>query len=701
MMRKWAIGGAVAILLGVIVQWGYTFEAGRRMCATLAGASCHSSPSVTSVVVDWSLPSALAAFDQRPLQLVAHTSLIRRRCTGTWTAGLGARIEVADAARVMSAASLSTWHACLDSDGTRASGEVNDAVLSYGGCSVRLETVRLGSATIGAAEALQATIAAAVDPASAPKCAALLPPSAGPLAALLPHARLSLISRHEREPARATALAPTSSVLRRYLSSRQTSHELEVVTPVGRATLQLSSTPAQGPSSPELQLSLRTDGMLAEQLPEDLRRFDVRWRLDHESGQVDVNGQTVVRVPMAATRPAGRVVLPTDECAASPAGARRALFFVETGDGGELLRPEQLKRALSAVDAAVAGGGALVSVFVHGWHHSATPGDSYVCRFGDVVAAAEEMETYAARLTGRPPREVLGIYVGWPGALYQNDLANTVTTFWDRLNAADRLGMGATSLRPLLDGLAQRLAGTTAERRADRRSVLIVAGHSMGGRAVFHALRDGLLAAAQAGRGVPHPDLVLFLNPAFSASVYRALHDQQQTCAAADVPVLLFSSEADGVTRRLYPAGQTVAYQDSAVPFLEYIYTAPNFEEFVTHRLRLELESGSPPGPDGPQTIQRGFERVPANSQELYRDNPITVYRQPRTGRPAVGDIWYRLRLHAIEGRSQCGEAGNASSVVEVDAQIVPDHNGIFTPPFMEYIVRVLNRHARGSDTRP
>ena len=136
--------------------------------------------------------------------------------------------------------------------------------------------------------------------------------------------------------------------------------------------------------------------------------------------------------------------------------------------------------------------------------------------------------------------------------------------------------------------------------------------------------------------------------------------------------------------------------QDRA-PFLEHVYTAPNFAEFVTHRLRLETVSGDRPEAGGPQTILRGFERIPPGSKELYSDNPVVVFHQPASGRPRATDVWYRMRLvDALANPPACAVA-TASKVVEVDRQILPDHGTIFTPPFMEYIVRVLNRRALDS----
>jgi hypothetical protein len=226
----------------------------------------------------------------------------------------------------------------------------------------------------------------------------------------------------------------------------------------------------------------------------------------------------------------------------------------------------------------------------------------------------------------------------------------------------------------------------------------------MGARAVFNSIRSDLLRA-QASASQPGPDLVLLVNPAFSASLYRAVHEQTRECRPGAAPLLLFSSEADGVTRQLYPAGQTVTYPygtTEPAPFMEHIYTAANFPDFVTHRLVLELVSGEVPTPGGPQTILRGFERTPAGSRELYNDNPVVVYRQPSVGRPKSGDVWYRMRLMDVAAHpTRCEITLGGAAVVAVDQRVLPDHGRIFTPAFVEYIVRVLNRRALASSALP
>lgn len=423
--------------------------------------------------------------------------------------------------------------------------------------------------------------------------------------------------------------------------------------------------------------------------------LSIRWNLEHENGRVFVNDQPFERLA-PSPRPPGPNAMNTGEC--GKAAAVTSLHFVEAGDHGKALDPQQLQAVFRALDEANSGAGALVSLFVHGWQHSAAPGDSYACDFAKLISAVETMETHAARTAGRPPRTVLGVYVGWPGKLYESDLANS-TTFWNRLQAADRLGNDGSVLQQLIPGLAQRVAARASDTRADRRSALVVTGHSMGGRAVFHALRNGLMHASDATQAVPKPDLVLLVNPAFSADLYRSIRrEEMKRCEPIGVPLLSFSSEADIVTRNVYPAGQAVTYPrgvPQAAPFPEHIYTAANFKEFVTHHLHMNLTGDKLPPIDGEQSILRGFQRVPAGSpDELYRDDPATVYHQPPSGYPRVEDVWYTMKLEHLG--TEAGTCPTSlSKVIKVDKRILPDHGRIFTPPFMEYVVRVLNRSAR------
>ena len=701
MSRNRRVGIVVGVALLILAaQFVNTYQVRKELCSRISGAGdCDARTGLTSLQLLRPLIN-LQTENGEPAPLFVATALVRKTCEDAWTVGMGGRGETQKIALSNDTGALTAGRICVDMGMTRISGHVTDARVLINRCAIQLSPVQFS-----ADGALQASVTATVDPSTIEACQRLLPQSAAALSGSIATAKVTLNARYEPETGRSTGASSASAAddhqsgfARRFVSTRRTSHVLDAVLGEGHASLRLDTEP-EGQSA-TVKLSVQADAAMAANLPDvpappgGPLELDVRWHLDHQTGTVRINGKDITRVPRAASRASGRVELPPAECNA----AGRSLFFVEADDRGQPLQPQQLDGVFTAVDGAVAKAGALVVVFVHGWHHSAAPGDAYVCRLSDVLASVEQMEKGAATLAGRPARTVMGIYVGWPGALYPDELANSVTTFWNRLAAADRLGADGGVLRRLLPDLSQRLIGARAGVKADRRSSLLVVGHSMGARAVFNAMRDDLLRSDTSTPVSVQADLGLLINPAFSATLFRAVHQQSRDCRHTATPLLLFSSETDGVTRQLYPAGQTVTYpyaEREPVPFLEHIYTAANFEEFVTHRLMFEAIDGDAPAADGPQTILRGFERTPAGSKELYQDNPVTVYRQPATGRPSSTDAWYRMRLvDAGSPAPSCGATAGASKVIGVDPRILPDHGRIFTPPFVEYIVRVLNRLA-------
>jgi hypothetical protein len=424
--------------------------------------------------------------------------------------------------------------------------------------------------------------------------------------------------------------------------------------------------------------------------------LQIRWHLDHDADHVLRNGEFVPKVT-AQLRAPGPTAITAAECGYDTEGPAPLLHFVEAGDRGEALNPEQARALFRALDEArSAGMRAIVALFVHGWQHSAARGDSYVCSYARLIRAIGTMESDAAGHR-RQARRVFGVYVGWPGKLYDDEVVNTVT-FWNRLRAADRLGANDALLRQVIDGVTQRLIVDAGESRPDRRSALIVTGHSLGARAVFHAMGAGIAMPTGAASGASRPALVLLVNPAFSATLYRSIHQQERECRPIGVPLLSFSSAVDGVTRQVYPAGQSLTYERAAnppPPFPEHVYTAANFRDFVTHRLTMKVLNGPAPSPTDAQTIVRGFKRVPEGSGELIRDNPVTVFHQPTRGYPRPSDEWYRMELTPVDPSPKpCLD--RRAQVIEVDAGILPDHGTIFTPPFLEYVVRALNRSILG-----
>lgn len=708
-MKLLAGAAAGVLVLVAALQFVNHHKVRDSLCA-LDGLACAPGSSPLSFSAQGQVGGLPEALRAQPLQLQASTALLRRACDGHWTLAFGARI---DGEPVALGKVLDGGRACIDVGRDSLHASLSGGQLHQGAC-----IASLGPVLLDWDSSLRLQLSAQVDKSAAAACSALLPASLGDaVAQQLSAPRVELQARYgvayaQREALPGAAGPAASSAggwLRQALAAVETAQELRITLPAGSASLSLASKPVAGaaPASPELTLQFGAAGSVLALLPDTLQQgikpsqpLRLRWNLDHETGRVYINEQPVQR-SAPGPRPPGRTLLTAAECGVADTAWTQALYFVEADDRGAAVAPAQMQAVFAALDQAGAGSGALVSVFVHGWQHSAAPGDSYVCDYARLIRSVETMETQAARASGRTARQVLGVYVGWPGKLYPEEMANS-TTFWNRLQTADRLGAEGALLRQLIPGLAQRVAAGKRDPRADRRSALIVTGHSMGGRAVFHAVRDGLTQAPGAAAAAPQADLVLLVNPAFSAELYRAIHAQELQCKPIALRLLSFSSEADAVTRQVYPAGQSVTFEraaSGAAPFPEHIYTAANFGEFVTHRLRMELLQGEPPRPDGEQSILRGFQRVPAGSDELYADNPVTVYQQPQAGFPRAQDAWYRLRLEDV-GPAPQGCAAGRSKVIEVDRRIVPNHGTIFTPPFMEYVVRALNSSALGPQGR-
>ena len=470
MSRNRRVGIVVGVALLILAaQFVNTYQVRKELCSRISGAGdCAARTGLTSLQFLRPLIT-LQTENGEPAPLLVATALVRKTCEDGWTIGMGGRGETQKVALSRDTEALTAGRICVDMGMTRISGRVTDARVLINRCAIRLSPVQFS-----ADGALQASVTATVDPSTIEACQQLLPQSAAALSGSIATAKVTLNARYEPEIGRSTGASSASAAddhqsgfARRFVSTRRTSHVLDAVLGDGHASLRLDTEP-EGQSA-TVTLSVQADAAMAANLPDvpapagGPLKLDVRWNLDHQTGTVRVNGKDITRVPRATSRASGRVELPPAECNA----AGRSLFFVEADDRGQPLQPQQLDGVFTAVDGAVAKAGALVVVFVHGWHHSAAPGDAYVCRLSDVLASVEQMEKGAATLAGRPARAVMGIYVGWPGALYPDELANSVTTFWNRLAAADRLGADDGVLRRLLPGLSQRLIGARAGVKAE------------------------------------------------------------------------------------------------------------------------------------------------------------------------------------------------------------------------------------------
>jgi len=212
----------------------------------------------------------------------------------------------------------------------------------------------------------------------------------------------------------------------------------------------------------------------------------------------------------------------------------------------------------------------LSSSFVHGWQHTAAPGDSNVESFKQLLAGISHSETVASQQDKRAARKVLGAYIGWRGVSSVLPILKYLT-FWNRKNTANKVGIrGVTEVLLKLAKIVNLKSGIAMSESKPPSSRMTVIGHSFGAQVVYAALQGLLTDRMIDTRGdkifqknYKHfANMVIFLNPAFEALRVSTLFDMsQEDCR--DYPkgilpsLVVLTSEADTVTRNIFPFGRS------------------------------------------------------------------------------------------------------------------------------------------------
>jgi len=279
-------------------------------------------------------------------------------------------------------------------------------------------------------------------------------------------------------------------------------------------------------------------------------------------------------------------VLPPTRVCDGTVEERRCIQFVEFDEFGNLESRTQLTQALAAAEV-VAKGGGLVTVYIHGWHHNAAPGDSDIKNFKKLVFESPN------------DKRGLGIYVGWRGdSINANSMLGKIPsymfTFWGRKSTAHNIGNGG--------GVTELLRSLSDIRTDNQISRLLVIGHSFGGAIVYTSLSDGIAESirrdTQAGKDYPPiADLVVLINPAFEAMRLRPLYGYARNYSYPDSQaprLMIITSEADSATRFWFKVGRklstlTQAYPDC--PYAQQDSTAVgHYDPYITHNL-IAVES--------------------------------------------------------------------------------------------------------------
>ncbi|CAN5171222.1 hypothetical protein BH11PSE14_BH11PSE14_22080 [soil metagenome] len=247
-------------------------------------------------------------------------------------------------------------------------------------------------------------------------------------------------------------------------------------------------------------------------------------------------------------------------------------FVIQLDDDGKLWDAAHAQRVLDTVSRSAESTNTIVSVYVHGWHHNAAPGDADAAAFLEQLEATRELLAgkphvdTRLRLTGSGKLRVIGIYVGWRGKSLPMPL--DYLTFWGRKAAAERVGQ--RDLAGFMQNLRSIHAGCGRRRPGARGGTfmgLVSVGRGLGGQVLFRATRAEFeqqlkagVARSAAGRRPPegglggYGDLVVLLNPAIDALQYELIHqlNSRMSYGRSQPPRLLILSSANAFGRRIF-----------------------------------------------------------------------------------------------------------------------------------------------------
>lgn len=432
-------------------------------------------------------------------------------------------------------------------------------------------------------------------------------------------------------------------------------------------------------------------------------------------------------------------------------GSARANFylaFIEVDEFGEMFDRRQLNHALGLIQEAksksktmmkradgsvVPTHNAVVVTFIHGWKNNASDSSGNVWGFRDSLSeianalderlkkrAGDDKEQF---LQGEGPEPVVGIYIGWRGAVTNVGVVKEFT-FFDRRNAAARIpGAHLTEILKDISYTAKScIRGPDVPPGAPNPcpensrtgpgtgSFSVIVGHSFGGqvleRTVTQALASDLLTqeaerkdrerrGQEKPRGnfiEPETDLIVMLNEAAPATEGKQLIDllrvhKMQLCVKIEggrcvenQPLILsITSTGDWATGLTLPVGQGAS---SIFQKKFRKYEDPQPKEIPSQRTYYLHSTAHLPAL---------FNHVLGEASDPKIKKEVEAAREGGHG----ADV-HCFTAAKIQGKEYCiapvADAFNDTPywVMQMGTEFVPDHGQIFRPAFRELLQQFL-----------
>jgi hypothetical protein len=329
-------------------------------------------------------------------------------------------------------------------------------------------------------------------------------------------------------------------------------------------------------------------------------------------------------------------------------------------------------------------GSVVVVIFTHGWKNNASPHNEEKKNLHDFKLLMNQLaEGEVSRLAlqkhetavGTIPRTYIGVYMAWRG---QSIAGDVFTTFWNRRDAAERVGSSDFA------EAVYRIMGATKECSPNSR--IVVVGHSFGARALETALTNtfvSLLVPQPDGTGQIRPpeqlspaDLILYVNSAndsfrtkqmvelMKRTNFRVTRGTEQHTGPLFLSV---TSTGDTATKIAFPLGQDLSA------------TQKDFRRGY--------------GPVSPQ---------PPPQRSFFTHTPGHIlYLRSHIVHSVTGQCISQPGLLRFSTKGQCFEMTPLSPrwndspfwVVTVPPEIIRDHSDIFNSSFSTMIIDLMEQY--------
>ncbi|HEY0665734.1 MAG TPA: esterase [Gallionella sp.] len=379
-------------------------------------------------------------------------------------------------------------------------------------------------------------------------------------------------------------------------------------------------------------------------------------------------------------------------------GGDYLLGLIEFDDQGQLWDRKQMWSVMDRFAATAAKQDLLMVVFVHGWNHSAAPGDLILEKFREVLAKLSESEALVSKKTGLPERKVAGVYLGWRGGSITVPGVNGVT-FWDRKNTASKVGHGGVP--EVLGRLEQLKRDKDSTMNGKSSTRLAIIGHSFGAEVVYDALSQVLgnrfvLTLGPAGQQSDvgsFGDLVVLINPAFESLLFAPLSDmstERGMYFKSQLPVMaVLTSDADYATRFAFPLGRffsTVFEEEhDSYRFNAVTRQQETIDESDANMIAL--------GHFGPYETHRLYPSADTPREDIQELGAIDSVRAALSASRAWENDrpGSKIQMAGLTLERSATSAGrNPYLVIKTDDRLITEHNDIDDPRLIEFIKQLV-----------